>query len=311
MEPKFLFPIDFIHECFKMSYYNFEGVSYNSQGFRKLYIEGGEGTSMPLYFAASRDPNAAQRSSSKTTKRQSNSAPNAPEDLFIFVRGTTTIDDILRDLDFQTIEMFDGKIHEGAFNAAFNIINALYDNYIKECKGNVFVVGHSLGGAVAAVITAILRLGRNMKNVYGILAAPFPPFTKNIRDATKDFIISFIHANDIVPRVNMFNITKFQFDQYDKPLSVEKVVSKFTMFLENIFIGKKEIDVTRLYLPGEIYNLKPTLYNDEERYICVPYEETMEIKADISTLKKEITEHFLMNYCNALANYIKFNPKVT
>lgn len=144
----------------------------------ELVAKGGSGeTGMPLFFAG-----------------------RVNEDLYIVVRGATEAHDFLTVLNFAHIPLADGEVHAGVLKAARWIIEQCRQ-YIDECKGHIYVTGHSLGGATSAVIATLLRLEEGKTNVTAITAAAFPVFTEPLRKKSEEFVTALVYNNDIVPHL--------------------------------------------------------------------------------------------------------------
>lgn len=148
--------------------------------------------------------------------------------LFIIFRGTTDIQDIIKDLNFQqnvyntntkntqvslrniitkskntqnylrNIES-SAKIHNGFFTIYLNIKTELIDTLTKLNPTNIVITGHSLGAAVATICAADLYLLGYSNIVSYIFASPrignqsFANIVKNIS------LYSIINNLDIVP----------------------------------------------------------------------------------------------------------------
>jgi pimeloyl-ACP methyl ester carboxylesterase len=147
----------------------------------RLLTRGGGTTMMPYFFACR---NGA--------------------DLFICVRGAAEPADFLLVLDFERETFQDGQIHRGVARAARWII-AQCRRFIDECRGRIICCGHSLGGASAGMIAALLSLEERRQNVIGICQAPFPILTQNLARRLENMVTSFVYRGDIVPRLSAAN----------------------------------------------------------------------------------------------------------
>jgi hypothetical protein len=126
-------------------------------------------------------------------------------DLYIIVRGSTEASDFL--LGFQAIRapFLIGQVHAGVLQAAQLIIQQSRSQ-IDECKGEIVVTGHSLGGSVSAAIAAMLRMGEKRTNVIAITAASFPIFDPPMKKATESFVTGFIYRDDPIPHLTLRNV---------------------------------------------------------------------------------------------------------
>ena len=124
---------------------------------------------------------------------------------FVVFRGTekNSIKDIIYDIKLNTVKTFLGdsssvEVHQGFLEALENI----EDDLAKSLKGikfdQVFITGHSLGGALAALATA--KFASDLDGACYTFGAP-PIGTSNISDALKTPVYGIINGLDIVPRI--------------------------------------------------------------------------------------------------------------
>lgn len=168
--------IDQILFCFEASDNYFHNDTLISP--IQLAMQGGSGTTgMPLFFVGL-----------------------VGDDVYIVVRGATEAHDFLTVLNFAHEKLADGEVHAGVLNASRWIISQARQ-YIDNCKGHIYVTGHSLGGACSSVIATVLRLEEGRTNVTAITAAAFPVFTEPLRKKSEEFVTAFVYNNDIVPHL--------------------------------------------------------------------------------------------------------------
>lgn len=127
------------------------------------------------------------------------------DNVYISIRGACEPDDFAICLDFERADFAGGKAHRGILEAARWVIDQC-QKYIDNCKGKIICTGHSFGGATSSMICAILRLERNMNNVYAVSMAPFPILSPDLKAKTTKYIMSFAYNGDVVPRLNSRNI---------------------------------------------------------------------------------------------------------
>lgn len=291
--------LKFINECFKIPLYRFQYEKKDNLplGITKITVGGGLEQHMPKYLCALRDPNIFVDDSSMWPGKTSYN------DLIIVVRGSTIPSDWIRDAKFKAVKLFGGEVHSGALDAACWIISQIKDR-IDYCRGRIFVIGHSLGAAVSSIIATILRKrSENPKNAYAIVAAPFPVFSLNIKEETKKFIIAFVHDNDIVPKLNTYNIRRFTENNSDGLGGI--LLNGIKDLLQDDFLGstRNERKEYRLYAPGVIFNLKRRLINERTVYTCKPYRENQDIKS-FDNIIEGINDHKLEAVVEMLGNFI-------
>jgi triacylglycerol lipase len=126
--------------------------------------------------------------------------------MILAFRGTQSPQDWMTDADVQLVNGPAGKVHDG-FQCGLNAIWRYLWNFldIRRGKRRLWITGHSLGGALATLATAKLRLEKAYP-VDGLYTFGSPrvgdenfaiAFDHNFHDQT----FRFVNNNDIVPRV--------------------------------------------------------------------------------------------------------------
>jgi len=131
--------------------------------------------------------------------------------LIVAVRGTQpTGEDIFTDLQFTTVTGLGGKIHQGFRDRSSQYESVLdfAERYLED-GGRVIFTGHSLGGAVASILTLKLLRERGLDAVYHnqLLCISFgtpligdAKFAKEANAHSAHFF-TYVNKADIVPRV--------------------------------------------------------------------------------------------------------------
>ena len=153
----------------------------------KVKTGGSNGTGMPMFFAAKNG-----------------------NDLWISVRGASEPADFLLVSQFER-EPFLGHCtaHKGVLAGARYIISqcrAAIDATFA-AGGSVISTGHSLGGATAGMITAVLALEEGHPTAYGVCFAMFPSVDAEVARRLEPHVSSLAVRNDVVPRLTAKNIT--------------------------------------------------------------------------------------------------------
>lgn len=150
------------------------------------------------------------------------------ETYIIWIRGTNFSDpnDILINIRATPIFFYGELCHRGYFFAAYAIIIMLRRYLIHGRFNKIVCLGHSLGGAVASIITTIIRKGNQGPICYAsrlrqkfpgdsfrclVFGTP-PIFSLNMSLETKNYVTNVIIADDIVPKLGgLFNsLSKLQ-----------------------------------------------------------------------------------------------------
>ena len=212
----------------------FDGMSL-PEGMKVIKNGGGKDL-VPIYFAARQGDN-----------------------LYICTRGATDANDFQIVLNIDNVDFLDGKAHEGILNASRAIVSDLNEE-ISQTKGKILVMGHSLGAATSIGISCILRLEKNMENVFCYNFAQFPVFSKVIADKTRDWMTSIIYGNDIVPKLTTQNIVGlFKAMTMRNPNFEEGVKSVKSMvegLMKGIVSGQGVTDQDQLNAVGNVISEK-------------------------------------------------------
>ena len=115
--------------------------------------------------------------------------------LYLVIRGTDSLSDILRNLDAHP----DNNFHSGFYRAAMGIQRKLADHASNPAVERLVLVGHSLGGAIALTMLLAGAAPGNLPTTVYTFGAPAicyqecPPVSQPV--------VSVVHGADIVPRL--------------------------------------------------------------------------------------------------------------
>jgi hypothetical protein len=105
----------------------------------------------------------------------------------------------------------EGHGHGGAVEGAHWIVSVLRDQ-LMDCvrrhpRYRVRVIGHSLGGATAALATMLLRsAGSELRDLECVCFATPPCMTQHLASACDPFVLNVGLGDDIIPRSTTRNI---------------------------------------------------------------------------------------------------------
>ena len=175
--------LEVIKECLKL--HEFVADDFNAPpSFEKVLYVSGEQFGIPTFCLLKRN-----------------------EDYYVAIRGAISQNDILIALDLERVEYMDGTVHRGAYSGAKGIYDRIIDK-IRECKGRVVCTGHSLGGAVSALLAILINFETEVSAV-AVSLAPFPVLSPSVAELTESFITSFVYNNDPFPLLTASNSKTF------------------------------------------------------------------------------------------------------
>lgn len=127
------------------------------------------------------------------------------KEAILSIRGTFSIADALADIDIEPVDFCGGLAPSGFVTMATNIWKQIEDSVrtkVIEPNYNLVVVGHSLGGAIAMLLTMkVLHENKHLTKIHCHAFGAPPVFSGDI-SATQDVlphITAYIHENDCVP----------------------------------------------------------------------------------------------------------------
>ncbi|BFU25225.1 lipase, putative [Entamoeba histolytica HM-1:IMSS-B] len=140
--------------------------------------------------------------------------------ILIVLRGTLSLSDCVTDLiaSPEQVNVFgiEGLCHSGIFHAGkrrfvalaskMEMLHSLYPDY------QIIITGHSLGGGVGIVLSALLLETYPDWDIKCFAFAPAAAFSKEIAccKQMKNMVISLINNNDIVPRLSLGSFEYFK-----------------------------------------------------------------------------------------------------
>jgi len=181
----------------------------------------------------------------------------------IGVKGTSDINDVLVDLNCMATKIFDNLpflAHGGMLTCAKTILDSILSQNINFEDKNIILVGHSLGGGVAAILKNLLNYQNiSAKRIECIIFGAAASISG--QEELHRNITSFINNNDIVPRLALRNVELLldQLNSYQMDNFYDFFVSILDRYYFQDGFNLKEDD---LRIPGQtIYQiLKNDIY---------------------------------------------------
>lgn len=149
---------------------------------------------------------------------------NTISSIVVCVRGTANFADSLTDMaatidplqvrqsreDFRFIQ---GYGHAGIVRSARNVMRSFQDDLLKALTEyptyGIVLTGHSLGGAVAAVVSMLLRADDRFPLSKAVCFGSPPCVSMNVAEACEESVINVVNGSDLVPRVSIPVLIRF------------------------------------------------------------------------------------------------------
>ncbi|KAJ2853604.1 hypothetical protein J3B02_003067, partial [Coemansia erecta] len=142
----------------------------------------------------------------------------------LVVRGTMSVEDAVVDLSCEYSKWNGGLVHSGMKSSAHWLFVNVMPLILAYAKSHnirrIRIVGHSLGGSTAAILTIMVQSVRDRLGGLGIDSAgydikgfcfgPAPCISEEIADKFKDCIDTFVNNDDLVPRLCYGSVSDFK-----------------------------------------------------------------------------------------------------
>ncbi|KAJ1961155.1 hypothetical protein GGI12_003407 [Dipsacomyces acuminosporus] len=142
----------------------------------------------------------------------------------LVVRGTMSLEDTVVDLSCEYTKWNGGLVHSGMKASAHwlfaKVMPQIFAYATSRSIRSIRIVGHSLGGSTAAILTIMLhtlreRLGglgvdTSDFDIKGFCYGPAPCISENLAERFKDCIETFVNKDDIIPRLCYGSVSDFK-----------------------------------------------------------------------------------------------------
>jgi len=248
---------------------------------------------------------------------------HSTKNIIVAIRGTSHMHDFLTDLCGRNVPFQSGFAHHGILKCAETkakyCIPFLEKLRVKYPSYDIKVVGHSLGGGTAALLTMILVTEHPDWPILGYCYASPCVVSKNLAEQYEDKIFSFAYGNDPIARVSLGSMEalKNTIAQLLKQsennaqrmyhiISAGTVISSYPDFSKKVetFLNVKSApDITKLDFtvssaeklvpPGKLYHLyKP----DPSKNMVVLEESNRDFFTEIVISNDMVQHHFPHSY---------------
>lgn len=175
--------------------------------------------------------------------------------VFLSIRGTHTLNDVLIDLDFQNVPFCGGQAHKGAVLETLTVWNECKDALLRQAPKDyeLVICGHSLGGSVGILLRIMIEhdnIPHSFSRIRNYAFSPFPCFSTNSSLTPVKDVNVVIHNGDIVPFLSLENVRRLnhhlcQIDEARRSMGIVKTMK----FLNNT---RKVKNPTSIKIPSEL-----------------------------------------------------------
>ncbi|XP_048127267.1 uncharacterized protein LOC115739131 isoform X2 [Rhodamnia argentea] len=138
-----------------------------------------------------------------------------------------------------------------------------------ECDGyNLRIVGHSLGGAIAAMLG--LRLYRCYPNLHVYTYGSLPCVDSVVAEACSDFVTSIVYDNEFSARLSVGSIHRLRAAAI-MALSQDSKTDTALMYRlarQFLYLGQYQSQGIRKLAPGSVFNSDPVSTGEYGRNVC-------------------------------------------
>ena len=231
----------------------------------------------------------------------------------LIIRGTMSASDIIMDLLYQFHPWKDSYVHYGMLKAAKWCFNNLAKYLISETMARgydrVVISGHSLGGAIATLLTVMMIDSESPVKIECVTFGPPPTVTFPVAAKYDDHIKIIINENDLVPQLSfgaVVQLKEIMLACKQPPLDSNCCnagmyanandylkYSKLDRVLENRLQVLQQ-DIPKLYHLGKIYHILKNTTETGEPF-CM-YQVPREAYTEACLRKEYLMDHMLNAY---------------
>ncbi|GJQ14309.1 hypothetical protein GpartN1_g6100.t1 [Galdieria partita] len=254
--------------------------------------------------------------------------------IVVAVRGTLSIADALTDLDGLNEPLkitlaentIHGCVHNGMLRSAQKLTQIMEPILREACESypsyRLIITGHSLGAGCAMVLSILLRERNICDNLQCYAFGPPPVLSDSLAEACNSFVISFVHNNDIVPRLSIPALRRFfracqiakryhSFQRLALWLGWTSWIHLDASILEHP--SDETYESQRLFVGGIIYHLQKKMRTQKGCMMICSHDVghiysistiTRQQLREIIGLKGMLMDHLPENYAKAISQWI-------
>lgn len=251
------------------------------------------------------------------------------EAVILSIRGTMSMGDLITDLACEYVPWRGGVVHSGLLMASQWFLDHIGRQLLLFAREygmpNIYLVGHSLGGAIAALTTVMLLewikdtnassrtfdFAETPKNIHCYAYGPPPIATLDLLDPYRDHIDTFVCGEDVVPHlsydsiVNLKTLLVFAAEIGSTSHLLKdptpELLARIQECRDAMIERNRRSQQCILHLPGRIHHLVKLRAPQRRKYTVID-ETTSDRFIELRLRPKMMTHHFPWTYERALEN---------
>lgn len=229
--------------------------------------------------------------------------------LVVSFKGTSSSDEILKDLNCRYTKFYEGYTHTGMKHLACLFVEKHTEDlktFAKSYKTKeILFTGHSLGGSIASLLYIIYTKQKLLEDfdITTLAFGPTPTVSYNLLKENYSNLYTINYGNDCVPRLNFGSVAEIKYQACSLGNGLNFINS-----LENIEDSLQKIQnytlsknmFPKLYCPGNLYQFKRVNVLKKKKQVSMILYKKVEpnFYNDVLVIKHVTVHHMLAHVLN-------------
>lgn len=233
----------------------------------------------------------------------------------LIIRGTMSTSDVIMDLLYQYHPWKDSHVHYGMLKAAKwcfnNLAKYLFSESLARGYEKIVISGHSLGGAVASLLSVMLIDSNPPVKIECIIFGPPPTVSLPVATKYDEHIKIFINENDLIPQLSFGAVVQLKeimlackqppVDTACCNVSMQVGANEYFRCskLDRVLENRMQVlqqNIPKLYHLGKIYHFLRAENSSTKSCAYSLYEVPRETYAEACLRKEYLMDHMLNAY---------------